>query len=175
MIEVLDEGISILSDAENCLEKSSRSFNAAGGKFADLMFRIDAEHDEMNKYGIKTRAMNSAKNLATYLVSFMADGPVPFIIKAVLRELGNSDGTENFYIDLKTKVQTGATQIDDIKSILKKEVKQIADLKNQIESAKSFVDVDNIQDVRDDVIKSVNELLTCCDDYRKRHNSKTDF
>lgn len=84
------------------------------------------------------------------------------------------DGIEKFYKNLKEKVEESTKNIDKIKSALKTEIKHIADLKIQTENTKSYIDLDSIPKMRDDIIESVQKLIKNCIDYRARHNNKED-
>lgn len=178
MLKVLDEGIEKMTAARKDLEKSSRSFNDAGGKLEDLQIRFNAEFDEKSEF-IQSKILKVKIGAYTGGALF----GIPGLLIAHYFAVGNFvpklleklDGIEKFYKELKTKVQTGSEQIDNIKSTLKKEVQHITDLKVQTENTKSYVNTDDIPEVRDEVIESVKQLITHCDAYRTRHNAKSDL
>lgn len=85
------------------------------------------------------------------------------------------DGIEKFYTNLKEKVDISSKNIDKTKATLKTEIQHIGDLKVQTEGTKTYINLDNIPQMRDDIIESVQKLIKNCADYRDRHNSKTDL
>lgn len=52
------------------------------------------------------------------------------------------------------------------------EIHHIGEVKTKAASTKSFVELDFIKDLRDDVIGSAKELIESCNEYRQRHIKK---
>lgn len=143
-----------------------------------LTIRFDAEFDEKSEFV-------QSQILRTKIIAYSGGAifGIPGLLVAhyvaigqfVPKLLEKLKSIEKFYTDLKTKVQSGGKQIEDIKTTLKKEVQHISNLKGQVEETKSYVNVDEIPEMRDDVIESVKNLIKHCNEYRKRHNSKSDL
>lgn len=53
-----------------------------------------------------------------------------------------------------------------------KEIHHIGEVKTKAGSAKSFVELDYIKELKDDVIGSAKELIVSCKEYRQRHIEK---
>ena len=177
LLKVLDDSIAKMTEARKELERSSACFNEAGGQLESLNIRFDAEFDEKSEF-VKTKIFQVKMSAYTSGALFGTPGVLLvkfYVLKKLIPPLMKKlKSIEKFYKDTKTKVDNAAENIEKIKATLKTEIKHIGDLKVQTENTKSYINVDEIPEMRDDVIKSVQSLITHCDAYRKRHNGKTD-
>lgn len=82
---------------------------------------------------------------------------------------------EEFYTNLKGKVQKAFQDIDETKKILRQEIHHIGELKTQTTETKTFIGMDDVKELKDTIIGSVHGLITKCDEYRKRHINKNDL
>lgn len=118
MVKALDDGIAKMSDARANLEKSSKSFNDAGGKLADLQIRFDSEFDEKSEF-VKTKILQVKIGAYTGGALFGIPGVLIahyWVIGTFTKELLDKlKSIEKFYTGLKEKVLNGSTQIDVIK------------------------------------------------------------
>lgn len=179
MIEVMNEVVLKMSNTKENLYKCLTSFNEVGGKFKDIQIRFDHEYNEKKEI-VQTEIVHSKVRtfmVQTLLILSRYFGPglatSVFLLGNTVSTLTRKlDGIENFYTDLKNRLDDGSAQINDIKSILRKEVDHINDLIDQIENAKTYVNVDTIPVMRDDVINACNELIKHSDDYRRIHRSQ---
>lgn len=80
-----------------------------------------------------------------------------------------------FYENLNAKVEQAFLDIDATKNTLHTEIQHIGELKVKTKETQAFINVDDIPDLRDVVIQSIEELIQKCLEYRTRHINKTDL
>lgn len=76
---------------------------------------------------------------------------------------------QSFYNNLKLQVEQAFRDIDGTKVKLNQEILQISELKTKAEETKTFVDLDDIPDLRDELIESGQSLMNKCNEYRRKH------
>lgn len=121
--------------------------------------------------------------LASYLIQFeshetgKAEAEEKNQLILVLKKVELQLRMEQMKIDIEVKgfnenYALGiAASIDNIKEAFKTEIQHISDLKVHISSTETLIKMDDVQELRDTVIKSVQDLIAQCDEYRKRHNN----
>lgn len=172
---MLGEGIEKMTQARKDLDKCSTSFNEAGAKLIALTIRFDAEFDEKSEFVesqiLRTKILayggGAIFGIPGLLVAhYVAIGQfVPKLMEKLKK-------IEEFYTELKTKIVTGGKQIVEIKTQLKTEVQHISNLMVQVSETESYINLDEIPDMRDEVIASVKKLMKHSSDYCTRHQTK---
>lgn len=178
LLQVLDSGMKKLGDSQEELKKSSRSFNNVAGKLVELNTRFEFEFNEKSEF-VQTKITQVRIGAYTggalfgipgvTIAYFVAEGK---LIPELMKKL---ESIQKFYDTLRDKADKAGEQIEDTKKILQREVHEIGEIKTKTGSTKSFVELDYIKDLKDEVIASANELIDGCKEYRKRHINKTEF
>lgn len=121
--------------------------------------------------------------LASYLVQFeshetgKAEAEEKSQLIKVLKKVELQMRMEQMKIDIEVKGFNGkyapgiAASIDNIKEAFKTEIQHIGDLKVHILSTETLVKMDGVQELRDMVINSVQDLIANCEEYRERHTN----
>lgn len=178
LLQVLEDGVDRMNAAQEELYKSSASFNGAAGKLTVLHSRFAVEFDEKSEY---FQSKITQIRLGAYLGSAVfgivgvaiAAGVVEGKLVPDLKEKMAS--IEKFYDHLNEKILQAAKDIDETKKQLQEEIEHIGKLKVATKTTTAFIDLDEIPDMRDIVIKSINDLITNCIEYRTRHIKKNEF
>lgn len=177
-VDVLNEGEKRMTDAQNDLGKSSSSFNSVAGKLSALHGRFAVEFDEKSEY-FQTKM--SEIRLKGY-VGGAWFGPIGLGVAAGVIEgklipdiKANMGKIETFYETLNGKMQQAYQDIESTKKTLKSEIQQIGNLKVKTKNTNTYVGMDQVPDLREMVIKSAQDLIDQCEEYRKRHIHKSDL
>lgn len=178
LLQVLTSGMKKLGDSQEDLKKSSRSFNGVAGKLVELNTRFEYEFNEKSEF-VQTK-VNQVR-IGAYtggalfgitgvtIAYFVAEGK---LIPELMKKL---ESIQKFYDDLKGKADKAGEQIEDTKKTLHREIHHIGEIKTKTESTKSFVEMDHIKELRDEVIESAKTLIDGCNEYRQRHINKNDL
>lgn len=172
LLKILDEGMAKMNAAQDKLSISSSSFNSAAGKLTSLhsqfVYEFDEKSDFVQNKIFKIR-VSSYSTVSMFGIAGLAiaAGVIEGKIVPELSEKFNS--IKRFYDNLKSNVDKAYKDIDEAKRILKREIQHIGDLKIQTEGTKTFLDLDEVQELRDTITTSIQELITKCNEYRKRH------
>lgn len=175
LLKVLEDGIIKMKKSQEELSCSSTSFNDAAGKLTALNVRFENEFDGKSAFFAKKVEQ---LRLKTYLPVAAFGGPFGMAIAAgvlegkLIPELKKRlNSIREFYDDLVKKVSKAYADIDETKLKLKEEIRVIGDLKTQTEETKTYVNLDDLEALRDIIIESVNTLITKCNEYRERHSN----
>lgn len=182
LLKVLDDGLKKMSDGQAQLEQCSMNFNNVAGKLTTLQSRLVNDFDAKSSYfqGKVNKLREEAYGGAA--VGILA-GPFGLIISysiaagvvegQIIPQLKEKMGSvKKFYDDLAKTIDDTNVQIDSTKGKLRDEVKSIGKLKVQTEETKSLIPMDDLDALRDTILDSVNNLISQCKEYQKRHGKK---
>lgn len=82
------------------------------------------------------------------------------------------ESIQKFYDDLKGKADRAGKEIEDTKKVLNQEIHHIGEIKTKAGTTKSFIELDHIKELKDDVINSAKDLIENCNEYSQRHIEK---
>lgn len=178
LIGILESGIQKMTAAQDELGNSSSSFNSVIGRLTALRKRFEDESDE-KKGSLKNEISGFRKGAYLFgglfgiqgLIIAPKYGEQRYVYK-IKREM---ELIRRFYDNLRVKIEQAFHNIEDTKKTLKMEIQHISDLKIQTEQTESFVNLDDVSDLRDIVIDSAQGLIAKCMEYRKRHVEKTEL
>ena len=139
LIKALDNGEDIMTNAQNDLGKSSVRFNAAAGKLTAFENRMTNDFDEISMNTTVLLQSEASKKLVADLKANVA----------LVREF-----FENF-ICTKDKIS--------------KEIREIGEFKVETEEAKTYVSIDEVPELEDTVIESVDNVISQCNLYHKKY------
>lgn len=178
LLQVLEDGVERMNAAQEELGKSSSAFNSAAGKLTALHSRFAIEFDEKSEYFqsiiTKIRIGGYAGGAVFGIVGIaiaagVIEGKFVPELKAKMKSI------EEFYETLNGKVEQAFRDIDATKKTLHSEIQSIGELKVKTKETHAFINVDDIPDLRDIVIQSMEGLIEKCMEYRTRHINKTDL
>lgn len=178
LIQVLDDGEKRMTEAQNNLGKSSSSFNSVAGKLTELQGRFAVEFNAESEYfqtkmsEIRLKGYIGGAWFGPIGVGIAAGVIEGKLIPEMLEKMGK---IEKFYENLNEKMVKAFHDIDSTKKILKEEIHHIGLLKVKCKNTNSFVSLDGASELRDMVIKSVEDLIANCEEYRTRHINKSDL
>lgn len=75
---------------------------------------------------------------------------------------------EGFNVKFAPKI---AESMNSIKKAFKTEMQHIGELEVQISIAETNIKMDNVPDLHDTVVKSIQDLIAKCEEYRKRYDN----
>lgn len=171
LLKVLDDAMAKMNKSQGELANSATSLNDAAGKLTALNTRFANEFDEKSAFfqskvdGIR---ITGASFGGLFGINIAADNLEEKLLPE-LKERLNS--IKQFYGHLEDKVSKAFADIDGTKLKLKDEIRMIGDLKTQTEETRPYVDLDNVEALRDTIIESTNNLITKCNEYRERHSN----
>lgn len=175
LVEVLTEGLIEMKAAQQAIAESSISFNQATGKLTTLNSRFQVEFNEESEFFQSTidklylgyyvgTAIFSYFGM-TFALSALKEEYIPQL-KEMLKE------TEDYYNHLKSKVDQAFHDIDDTKNKLNVEIVEIGELKIKTKETNSFIDLDDIPELRDTLVQSAQNLIDNCNEYRRKHTEQ---
>lgn len=171
LIRMLDSGVVKMNEAQDQLGNSSMCFNSAAGRLTVLRKRFEFEFDEKSDYfQKKIQKIRIKSSIAGVALGWMGMIFVPKWSKKkfINKLMDKLNELKKFYDNLNDKVQDAMRNIVTAKVILKKEVNYISDLKVQTQQTITFVQLDDVPDLRDTVIESIRNLTTKCEEYRNK-------
>lgn len=171
LIEMLDDGITKLEQAQKALGDSSSNFNGAARLLTTLRTQLSKDFnensdyftrrvDEMRKDVFKT-AVFSDHALALAVSIF--EGKMVPEFKARLRSI------EDFYSKIDVTVNKSFTAIDQTNAKLNDAIETMKNEKIQIEALNAYASIDGATELRDAVIVSAKHLAIGGAGYRSRH------
>lgn len=172
LIQVLDHGIKMMTEAQNQLESSASSFNEAAGQLTSLYSRLQGDSDRNSQHFqdlIKTRRLQIYGPLAFTGILGLGIGAAVVELKVIPDIRKEMEEVKSFFRSLKDKVTRALKDIDSTKTQLQNEIRVIGDLRVQTEATKSFVDLDGFESLRDTVIGAAKDLLNMCNDFIRTH------
>lgn len=172
LLKVLDDGIKKMTDGQKQLGDSSSSFNVAAGKLTSLNHRLATDFSQNSEYfqsqisRIRAVAYASAAPFTLLGLSIAAgvvEGKLIPELKAKMASI------EKWYKDVTAEVEKSFKNIDDTKAKLKEEIRHIGDLKVQTETTKTYIELDDTPEMKEEVLTSVADLIKKCKEYQNRH------
>lgn len=170
LVEILKKGITEMEAAQDEISQSSVSFNSATGSLTELNSRFHVEFDEINSNFESKINWTQFGSILFSLFGININGNV-FDIKLSLLK-AKFEEIQSFYNHLKLQVEQAFHDVDETKIKLSNDILKIGDLKTKTEETKTFVDLDDIPDLRDELIESGQSLLNKCNEYRRKHVEK---
>lgn len=174
LIDVLTKGVAQMRAAQQAIGDSSINFNQATGKLTTLNSRFQVEFDEKSDY-FKAQVDKMRK----FYVKGAARGLFGAIIVGIFVETkyipklkAKTAEINDFYQKLKLKIDTAFRDVEDTKNKLNNEVLEVGELKVKTKETKSFIDLDDIPDLRDTLRESAQNLIDDCNEYRRKHAEK---
>lgn len=175
LITVLTKGVDEMKSAQDSISDSSLSFNQATGKLTTLNSRFQVEFTEKSEfYETKVRNIRLGAYLGTAILGPIGLGIAAAIVegKYVPELKDKMSEVEEFYKHLKVKVKDAFRDIDVTKNMLNLEIMEIGELKVETKETRAFLDLGDIPELRDTLMKSAESLIDNCDNYRKKHAQK---
>lgn len=185
LMQVLDNGVLEMNKANDDIEVCSDNFNKVVGHLKDLKTRLSADFDSQREY-----YQNQIDKIRAQAYAGAAGGIVlgPFgLIISYSIAAGVVEGklvseltkklceVQDFFDDLKTKVDDTSVTVDTTKKELKNEQQNIRKLKDATVATSMFISNDEIKELHQRVEGSVNNLISLCEKYRERHNMNKGF
>lgn len=176
LIDLLGSGVEKMSAAQKQLDKSSKSFNRVYSELSTLRKRFEDEFDETSEFfQVKMELIRSGSHfwgsslfgLSGYF--FGEEIGERKYVNKLKRELRK---IEMFYYHLHLKIEQALNNIVDTKKILGVEIQHITEMKIQVGDTKVFVGLDEVPDMRDAIIETAKDLISKCEQYRKKHVEK---
>lgn len=119
LVQILTDGEKRMTDAQNDLYKSSRSFNSVAGKLTVLRSQFDFDFDKDSDY---LKAKISEVRWQGYSSGAWFFGPIGVGVAAIILETDlvpkiweNIRKIEKFYEDLREKMTKASNDIDETK------------------------------------------------------------
>lgn len=176
LVEMLDKGIEKMTEAQRAIDSSSTRLNEAAGSLTELHSEFAVEFDEKSTY---FKSKIDTIRSATYGTTGWFLGPFGLVFSAAILEFGvipkfkeKLNEIEQFYANLKVKIEQANGDIGTTKGKLDKELGKIRGLRAKTTATKTFVDLDDVPDLRDELIKSAQILIENCKEYRRKHAEK---
>lgn len=172
LVEVLEKGVKEMKAAQDEIKRGSNSFNSAVGHLTTLNSRFHFEFDEKSTYfksmikDVRTAAYVSTGFFGLFGLVFTALFVELKIIPEVKERMAK---IQAIYVSLELKVEKAFHDVDETKIKLNKEIMQIGLLKVDAENTRTFVDLDDIPDLRDTLIESGQSLINKCQYYRRKY------
>lgn len=175
IIQLLEQGIAKMEMGKAELAASSSSFNVAHGKLTELNRRLKDDFNENSEYyneqishiravGYRAAAPFSIFGLA--IAAGVIEGKLIPDLNAKMREI------EKFYDDIENEIQLSKININLTKGRLTDEITHIGELQNKAIAAQVFVRTPYTETIKKTLLKSVDNLLIKCRQYRERHQDK---
>ncbi|KAJ6643445.1 Hemolysin E [Pseudolycoriella hygida] len=155
LVKVLEDGLTKMSAGQSKLEQCSINFNNVAEKLTILNSTLSNDFDTKSSY---FQGQVDKIRLETYLRAgsgFVLDPFGAIISYSIVAGFGTVEQTN--------------VDMDSTKGKLKDEVKSIGVLKVQTEETKQFIPLDYLDELRDTISESVNNLIKECDAHQKRH------
>lgn len=171
LIEMLAKGAVEMKQAQAAITESSMSFNRATGKLTTLNTQFQIDSDEKSTYF--KRKVDEMRLIAANTIRF---GPFMNALMAILNEVSfvprvkkRISKSRKFFKGLRLKVEQAFRDVDVTKDLLNNEILEIGDLKVQTKETGAFIDLDAVPELRDTLVKSAQNLIQDCNDYRRKH------
>lgn len=171
LIEILDNGIKEMKNAQNELDEASSHFNSLAGTLTSFRHQLDSDFSDHSDYLEAKKA--EIRKVGYGSASIF--GPIGWAIAAGIIEgklipelkarLGN---IEDFYKKLNVLVDQSFTNIGESKDKIKDEIRVIGELKVQTEETKTYAEIDITPELKDIVIEAAQSLISKCNEYKKR-------
>lgn len=172
LVEVLNSGEREMKAAQQAISDSSINFNRATGELTTLNSRFQNEFNEKSEY---FQSKINDIRIGVY-VGLSILGPLGIGIGAAVIESKYIPElkvlmaeTEDFYDHLKAKVDQAFHDIENTKHKLNIEIAEIGELKIKTKETKTFIDLDDIPELRDTLRESAQNLIDSCNEYRRKH------
>lgn len=187
IIQVLEEGIKRMTEAQKALDLASRSFNKASGQIVSLTAQLNSDFDKDSEYTrLEVARLEKEKNDAKSCIFWFCWENSKTRTIDELKKLINEKlkGVKKFHDDVKDALVQADKKIDETKQKLRDEITAIGEVKAQTE-----VTLDTINDIKDAEVEDykdgdlqktikteVDSLIEECRKYRARHiDSKEAF
>lgn len=184
LIQVLEDGITKMTRAQEQLELASLSFNKAAGSIVALTAQLNEDFTAQSQFvKTETERLHKEKHKAKSCIFWICwnndkSRSIAELMKQVQEKLVE---VKKFHEVIKTALGEADGKINETKKKLKDEIRAIGEVKS-----KAQVTLDTINDVEDigeldDVLTNelripVEKLITECQNYRKRHiDEKEEF
>lgn len=183
LVKVLDDGITKMTAGQVRLQQSSTNFNSVAGKLTTLYSRLTNDFDSASSY-YQGKVDKIRKEAYAGASVGVVGGPFGVIISysiaagvvegKLIPELTNRfEEVKKFFLHLQALIDKTNVDIDSTKIKLENEIRAIGDLKVQTQDTKLLVPMDHLDELRDTVLQSVNNLIAQCNEYQKRHGRKS--
>ncbi|KAJ6633170.1 Hemolysin E [Pseudolycoriella hygida] len=182
LVKVLDDGLTKMSAGQAKLEQCSMNFNNVAGKLTTLNTTLANDFDTKSSYFLgqvdkirKEAYLGAAAGfvlgpfgaiISYSIAAGIVEGKLIPELQAKMQEV------KGFFEKLQGTIEQTNVDIDSTKGKLKDEVKSIGVLKVQTEETKQLIPLDYLDELRDTILESVNNLIKECDAYQKRHGKK---
>lgn len=156
--------------AKENLEKSSTSFNAVIGELKALTMRFDYEYSVKSEYyksKIESNVFNSHERgffTGVFLRPFLINTSIPLLKKKL-------NAFKQFYNDLKALIEQTSFDIIQAKQKLQNESGIVGSLRTQTEETKTYISLDDIDEIHDEIAISVLKLINKCKTYRQKYEN----
>lgn len=173
ILQALDDGIDRMEKGKEELATSSSSFNVAAGKLTQLNRRLSDDFNENSEYyqaqkaHIRTVGYGAAAPFLIFGITIAAG-----VIEGVLIPELNAkmEAIEEWYEDLRKEVSLSQMNIMITKDNLNREITHIGELQNKAVTARVFIRTTYTDKIKAKLVKSVNNLIAKCNEYRDRHS-----
>lgn len=163
--KILDDGLVKLGAAQEKLQQSAESFQPLASGITELNTKFAAAFEEKQKFfDDKLKQMRAADTKG-------ANGPFEKELVPLL--LAKKEAIKKFYGDLSQTFNDETRNIDSMKAKLQEEINQIETVNSKIEPVKTVLNADGGS--MTDVKKASEDLISASQNYRQRHNEKSNL
>lgn len=171
LVEILDNGIKEMENAQKELDEASSHFNSLAGTLTSFRHQLDSDFSDHSDYieGKKSEIRKKGYGSASIF------GPIGWAIAAGIIEgklipelMARLRKIEDFYQKLNDLVDRSFTNIRESKDKIKDEIRVIGDLKVQTEETKTYGEIDYTPELKEIVIEAAQNLIKKCNEYKRR-------
>ncbi|KAJ6646941.1 Hemolysin E [Pseudolycoriella hygida] len=178
LVKVLDDGLTKMSAGQAELEQCSINFNNVAGKLTTLNTTLAHDFDSKSSYF--QRQVDKISKRA-YLGEGTDFVPGPFGVTEIVQDKlipelqAKMQEVKGFFEKLQGTIEQTNVDIDSIKGKLKDKVKSIGVLKVQTEEAEQIIPLDYLDELRDTISETVNNLIKECNLVRETSTPSQDL
>lgn len=181
IIQVLEEGIKRMTEAQKSLDIASRSFNKAAGQIVSLTAQLNDDFNTESQYTkLELTRLEKEKNDAKSCIFWFCWENSKTRTIDELKNLLNEKlkGVKKFHDDVKDALVQADKKIVETKQKLRDEITAIGEVKAQTEvTLQTIDDIKDAEledykdgDLQKTIKKQVDSLIEECRKYRARHN-----